>query len=172
MKHFKVILLILSLICLISCNNIEFEKYNGEDLTIGVIGEIPEVREENITFKKITFQDLEETKKLNHYDAIFITKENLEEASNNKYASIYKECIIPFFFIENIKGHLPFVDENFSYEDASQAGNLPVYATGILRNNNELIYNGYGLYDDIESKENIEAVYSIIFKDISDSTGK
>lgn len=59
-KYYKVSIIILSLICLIGCHNIKFEKYDDKNLNIGIIGEISKVRKDNITFNKIGFEDLEE----------------------------------------------------------------------------------------------------------------
>ncbi|MDU1230495.1 MAG: hypothetical protein E6980_10080 [Clostridium sp.] len=59
-KYYKVSIIILSLICLIGCHNIKFKKYDDKNLSIGIIGAIPKVREDNIAFNKIGFEDLEE----------------------------------------------------------------------------------------------------------------
>ncbi|MDU5104511.1 MAG: hypothetical protein E6240_18995 [Clostridium butyricum] len=59
-KYYKVSIIILSLICLIGCHNIKFEKYDDKNLNIGIIGKISKVRKDNITFNKIGFEDLEE----------------------------------------------------------------------------------------------------------------
>ena len=168
-KYFKVSIITLILMCLVGCNNIEFEKYNGESLNIGVIGEIPNVREDIIKFDNIEFKDLLNKNTLSKYDGIFITKENLSEASKKEYASIYNDCVVPFFFIGSTKGHLPFTDENLSYEDVPQLGNPPSYATGIFKDNDELSFVEYGLYNDIENEKSIEDVFSRIFKTISDN---
>ncbi|NFT07568.1 transcription elongation factor GreAB [Clostridium botulinum] len=168
-KYFKVITIIIAVIFLSGCNNIKFEKYTGENLNVGVIGEIPEVREDNVIFNKITFKDLEEKNTLSKYDAIFITKDNLIEASEGKYSSIYKEGIVPFFFIESTKVDIPFIYEELSYEEVPQQGNPPFYAVGIYIKDSKLSSIEYGLYNDIKNKKNIEDVYSRIFKTISEN---
>lgn len=167
-NYFKISVLMLALISIIVCNNIKFEKYNGKNLTIAVIGEVPNVREDIIEFNKIEFDDLEEDIS-SKYDAVFITKDNLLEASQSKYASLYKECKIPIFFIESKKGHIPFTNEELSYEDVPQLSNPPSYVVGLFNNNDELIYKEYGLYNDVENQKNIEDVYSRMFNDISDN---
>ncbi|ACD22483.1 MULTISPECIES: hypothetical protein [unclassified Clostridium] len=168
-KYFKVITIIIAVIFLSGCNNIKLEKYTGENLNVGVIGEIPEIREDNVIFNKITFKDLEEKNTLSKYDAIFITKDNLIEASEGKYSSIYKEGIVPFFFIESTKGDIPFIYEELSYEEVPQQGNPPFYAVGIYIKDSKLSSIEYGLYNDIKNKKNIEDVYSRIFKTISEN---
>ncbi|MBN1068611.1 transcription elongation factor GreAB [Clostridium botulinum] len=167
-KYFKVITILIAVIFLSGCNNTKFEKYTGENLNVGVIGEIPEVREDNVAFNKITFKDLEENI-LSKYDAIFITKDNLIEASEGKYSSIYKEGIVPFFFIEATKGDIPFIYEELSYEEVPQQGNPPFYAVGIYKKDSKLSSIEYGLYNDTENKKNIEDVYSRIFTTISEN---
>ncbi|NFG24342.1 transcription elongation factor GreAB [Clostridium botulinum] len=168
-KYFKAITIIIVVILLSGCNNIKFEKYIGENLNVGVIGEIPEVREDNVAFNKITFKDLEEKNTLSKYDTIFITKDNLIDASEGKYSSIYKEGIVPFFFIESTKGDIPFIYEDLSYEEVPQQSNPPSYAVGIYKKDNKLSSIEYGLYNDIENKKNIEDVYSRIFTTISEN---
>jgi|GEM_PF-1250272 len=105
-----------------------------------------------------------------NYDAIFITKINLSEASQGKYASIYKKSKIPFFFIQTEKSYVPFTEKDLTYDNAPNF-NDQSYATGILynanENGNELTSWGYGLYNDIENQANIEDVYSRIFDTIS-----
>ena len=91
LKFFKTCLLIIFLLCCIAyigIDNIAFKKYNGENLNIAIIGKIPSIREENITFSEINFIDLEDESALNQYDAIFITKENLMEASKENYSTL------------------------------------------------------------------------------------
>lgn len=161
------ILSILSI--LIACSEVQSVKtnpYDGESLTIGIVGEIPEVYEEQVTFEKIQFCDLEKGTFDSQYDAVFITKDNLSEAAQNKYKSIYKKSKIPFFFIQTKKSYVPFTEEDLSYEEVPEI-DAQTYAAGIIYNDNNLKFWGYGLYNDIENKENIKDVYSRIFETIS-----
>ncbi|MEK5644020.1 MULTISPECIES: hypothetical protein [Paenibacillus] len=81
--------------------------YQGRSLKIGVIGEVPTVRESNVTFKQITFDDLEKGGSfLSSYDAVFIMKEELPTAASPQYAKIYKLAGIPFFS-SNLPNILP-----------------------------------------------------------------
>ncbi len=81
-KYYKVSIIILSLICLIGCHNIKFEKYDDKNLNIGIIGEISKVRKDNITFNKIGFEDLEE-------ENILKMKKNIEDV----YSRIFKTIL-------------------------------------------------------------------------------
>jgi len=149
---------------------VKTSQYNNMALSIGIIGEAPKVSEKQVTFTKIRFSDLEKDRFDSKYDAIFITKINLSEASQGKYASIYKKSKIPFFFIQTEKSYVPFTEKDLTYDNAPNF-NDQSYATGILykdnSNSNELTTWGYGLYDDIENQANIEEVYSRIFDTIS-----
>lgn len=154
-RTFDYFLLIAMAMMLLSCNTLQAQStkanlYRGQNLKIGIIGEIPKVREEQIKFERIQFSDLEKDRFDSQYNAIFITKNNLSEASEEKYNPIYKKSKIPFFFIESNKSYVPFIQEGVSYE---KAPNIPdqTYVTGILYNGQNLKYWGYGLYNDIES---------------------
>ncbi|AOZ94073.1 hypothetical protein PNBC_05700 [Paenibacillus crassostreae] len=97
----------------------ETEEYYGKRLNIGVIGQTPEVREEErVEFKGIQFSDLEDKKLISQYDAIIITKKDL------------------------------------SHEDVPYLIELK-YAIGIVYKDENFTGWGYGLYNDIENKENI-----------------
>lgn len=142
--------------------SVETEPYKGRALTIGIIGKAPDVREQQVKFVNLQFSDLEKSK-FTQYDAIFITKDNLSEAAQDKYASIYKESTIPFFFIQSDKSHIPFLEVNLSYEDVPNMGNFN-YATGSLYSM-EMGW-AYGLYNDVENENNIKNAYSRIFEQI------
>lgn len=66
------------LVILAGCTNVEANTvdtplYEGKPLVIGVIGDSPEVREDNVEFRNITFKQLEEGNNLSsEFDAIMI----------------------------------------------------------------------------------------------------
>lgn len=166
-KYFPVVLLILVMLTSCSSDSVYTPPYSGKNLVIGVIGSFPKVREENVKFKKINFNKIEESKNLSsEFGAIFIMKEHLTEAANNKYAAVYKNSGISFFFIESTKSYVPFVNEQFSYEDSPNIEDQ-TYATGIyLTGDGNYQYCGYGLYNDIVNENNIKDVYTRIFTSI------
>jgi hypothetical protein len=156
---------------LTACNgrspqSVKSDIYISEALKIGIIGETPKVSEKQIKFVEIQFTDLDNSTFDSQYDAIFITKDNLTEAAGDKYASIYKESKIPFFFIQTEKGHIPFTEEELSYEEAPEVQDQS-HATGIIVENNKLKYWTYGLYNDIENEDNVKDVYTRIFETIN-----
>lgn len=165
-------LLCIILIVLIAYNvrepkSIKTKPYAGRNLSIGIIGKIPKVREKQVKFTKIQFTDIEKEKFDTGYDAIFITKGNLSEAAKAKYAPIYKKSNIPIFFIDNNKGNTPFTHEELSYEEVPVLDEQ-TYITGILYENNVAKSWGYGLYNDIENEENIKATFTDVFQGISE----
>ncbi|MET3195224.1 hypothetical protein [Bacillus sp. OAE603] len=163
-KYLPIVLLILVMLTGCNSDSVYTPPYDGKNLVIGVIGNFPKVREDNVKFKKINFNKIEEEKNLSSkFDAIFIMKEHLSEAANNRYAAVYKNSGIPFFFIESKKSYLAFVNEQFSYESAPDLGD-PTYATGIYHfGKGKYQYCGYGLYNDKVNENNIKDVYSRIF---------
>jgi hypothetical protein len=165
-------IVIIILIILTACSkkmvqqSVVTDLYDGKDLIIGIIGDTPRVREDNVEFVEIEFFDLEQESFMTQYDAILITKENLSEAAEASYASIYMKSKIPFFFIQNKKSYIPFVKEDLSYEDVPIQDNNS-YATGFIYDNNVLTYWGYCLYNDIENDTNVNDVFTRIFETIT-----
>ncbi|WP_051387579.1 lipoprotein [Peribacillus psychrosaccharolyticus] len=95
----------------------EFKSYNGDQLRIGLIGEPPTIKEKNlIKFTSLELNQLDSSK----YDAIFIMKEYLEQAAEDKYANVYRSTSIPFFFIQSKKSFIPFITKEISYRDADE----------------------------------------------------
>lgn len=150
--------------CSFTTNIDKTEKYVGEELRIGIVGNIPDIRESQVDFEEIDLGFLKEDVFDTKYDAIFITKENLSEASNAEYASVYKKSEIPFYFIGNDKSYVNFIEEDLSYEDEPDKQN-GMHITGLLYIKNK--YWGYGLYNDTISEINIKGAYSRVFEDIS-----
>lgn len=149
----------------------EFELYEGKELSIAVLGTKPEVEEEQVDFQEITFDEFT-TEELNKFDAVFIMKENLEEAAESQYAPIYSDTHIPFFFIENNKDAYPFIDADLAYEDAREIPDHNYYATSFLKTPyDEERTVRYGLYNDEVSEENIREAFSRMFKTVEQSSG-
>ena len=174
MKKILVCIIFILQFILVACSQseaqaIEFDSYDGRNLTIGVIGKAPDIREKDfVEFKEIQFPDLKDT--ATEYDAIIITEENLSEAADDKYITIYEETKVPYFFIRSNKSYMPFVYEG-SYEEAPDYMEL-AYAIGILYKDGELSSWAYGLYNDIESEDNIQYAFTNIFKTIDEYSGK
>ena len=175
-KGFKLasyFLLITLFLSLSACSpHPKFDVYTGKALSIGVIGEPPEVKEEQVQFHRISFDDLMD-KNLDSYDAIFIMKEKLSQAGENQYSEIYLTSAKPFFFIA-AKSHIPFTEVDIDFDDSSWENwnwspeDSSVYASGMMSNPEKDLFKswGYGLYNDTKTEENITDVYSRIFMTI------
>ncbi|SFL38461.1 hypothetical protein SAMN04487943_101282 [Gracilibacillus orientalis] len=146
----------------------ETNIYQGEHLTIGVLGETPPIREENVTFHNISLDHLinNSTPELNHIDGIFIIKKYFEEVSQEEYVAFFSETEIPIVFIESEKSFVPFIDKDLKYSDAPTFEDQ-MYAVGI-KNIGNMKYDtwGIGLYNDTKNASNIKRAYSNIFRKI------
>ena len=172
-KNLKTIILTLVVLtwfssCTINSDAVDSAPYSGEALVIGVVGEVPEIRENQIDFKEINLDTLKNNQFNFTYDGILIMKNHFEEASKDEYASIYKRSSVPIFFIESKKSYVSFITKDLSYENVSISDELN-YATGIFVLGEEMKYWGYGLYNDVQNEPNIKDVYSRIFRDIKSS---
>ncbi len=175
MKKLKFYLFLVLIFCILTAcsksipQSVDTEQYHGKNLSIGVIGQTPKLHElEQVEFIEIQFSDLEE-ELVSQFDAIIISEDNLSEASQAQYTSIYKKSEIPYFFIQSDKSYIPFIQVDLSYEDVPNLSESE-YAIGILYDDNDFTYWGYGLYNDIENQENIDDVYTRIIQTISQNS--
>lgn len=173
MKQKLFYLFIAILIILTGCNDSNKQSTSNsstssdtkEELRIGVIGNQPDVNENNVSFVDIELTDLKKEQELSSLNAIFIMKDHLSEAADSQYASVYKKLKIPTFFIESTKGYVPFVTEDLTYEGAPDMDNTS-YATGFLNTGKVYNYWEYNLNNDKLNDKNIKEVYNNIFDTI------
>ncbi|MDR4888339.1 hypothetical protein RGU12_12415 [Fredinandcohnia sp. QZ13] len=168
-KIIMLLLLVLSILSACSTDKNEIKDsplYEGENLTIGVVGKAPKVREKNIVFKNLELKDLSQENLSSQYNAVFIMKEHLSEAAKAPYAKIYKTSGIPFFFIESKKIYVAFTEENLGYEETADTVGKE-YASGYYQSGDKGEYWEYGLYNDTVNQANIEDVFSRIFMTVS-----
>ncbi|MHA6252956.1 hypothetical protein [Oceanobacillus sp. CAU 1775] len=138
--------------------------YKGPSLNVGVIGEEPDVREKNVHFHTITFNDLKEDGP--GFDAIIIMKDLLKEAADDKYIEVYQDLKIPIFFVESQKSYVPFITEGLTYDKVPDM-NIHVYFTGILfRTKDDFQVWEFELYNNVKSSINILKTYSSLFETI------
>ncbi|SFC00684.1 hypothetical protein SAMN04488102_102175 [Alkalibacterium subtropicum] len=155
-----------------SNSNTNTNPYTGDALRISIIGDIPDVSEDNISFSTVTFDDLaDENNAMNvQGDALFIMPENLVEASDDKYVNAYEKLGIPVFFIGTTKAHSPFVFKGPTYQNVADVYPKS-YAAGYLYHS----VNDYGEHWIFEGGEEgeelteneIKNIYSDIFRTIS-----
>ena len=165
-------LLLLLLIVLVGCTEKlpEFEEYTGRTLEIAVIGAAPDVRETNVTFEEFPMDDLLFID-FSKYDAVFIMKEHLEDASAAKYAEVYNGSKIPFFFIESTKGSFPFSDAEALYSNSHELNSGNDFAGGYMPSSDSQSGGkryGFGLYNDLKNEETVKGTYSTIFNKIQE----
>ncbi len=161
-RNFVFVFLLLSL-TLPACTSVKFEQYEGKPLTILVIGEPPQVREKQVNFTTISFDDLN-TRDLENYDAVFIMEEHLKQAAESQYAEIYSHSPTPFFFVSTTS-HVPFTHKDIEYEDIWDWSPGNIYIAGVLKLNEDDSREswGFGLYNETKTEKHIEDVYSRIF---------
>ncbi|MBD8069626.1 hypothetical protein [Bacillus sp. PS06] len=147
-----------------------FELYEGRPLEIAVIGEPPEVNEEQVVFREISFDQIA-SEELDSYDAVIIRENNLSEAAEGKYADIYLNSTIPFFFI-SANNHIPFTVKETGYNESWHwtTGKGESYAVGVLliKESESLKSWGFSIGDDYNEDEHIKDIYSSIFKEIDE----
>ncbi|WP_335871266.1 hypothetical protein [Bacillus sp. 2205SS5-2] len=91
--------------------------------------------------------------------------------SESRYADVYLNSNLPFFFIEATTSYRPFIDKDLIYEDDLDLKEISNhYAIGFLSSDGAKDTHWYyGLYNDKESVENFKEMYSRIFSTIEDS---
>ncbi|WP_378210956.1 putative periplasmic lipoprotein [Anoxybacteroides rupiense] len=156
----KWFIFITSLLLLSACSqppHFDSPIYSGEALTIGIVGEPPNVREKSISFIPLSMEDVLK-KNFQNVDAVLIHKRYLKEAAKPPYADIYLQSSVPFVFIESEKVYLAFVDRELSYEKAHQMKSGD-YFIGFYKDT----YFGVGLYNHIKNEKMIQDGYSRLF---------
>ncbi|WP_342429944.1 hypothetical protein [Neobacillus sp. FSL H8-0543] len=146
----------------------EFELYKGKPLNIAVVGELPEIKEKQVSFSEFSLEKLMlMSNDLDSYDAIFIMQENLTQAAKSQYADIYLNSTIPFFFI-SAKSHIPFTVKDTEYNESWDWTPGNSYAVGVLKSTEDdsLKNWGFGLYNDEMTEEHKKEIYSRIFKQV------
>lgn len=169
-------LLMIFAVVLVACNKDEIKSdiYEGKDLSIAIVGEKPEIREENVSFTEKTLEEISQNVEdiSNEFDAVFIMPTQFLHADDDKFVKTYKSLAIPTFFIDSKKRHLPFTTEGMTYLNAPEIEGENSYAVGYLFSGTEKEYKDdvwrYSLYNDVRNEVNIKDVYTNIFKTINE----
>lgn len=140
--------------------------YTGRALNIAVVGSFPDIREENIRFETITLPELISMEYTKEYDALFIRKEYLEEASQYQYAEVYQNSSIPTFFFETKKLDIPFMIADQQYEDVDI--NIDYnYIVGTLdMEDGKWMRWEYDIYEKKDERRNRQKLLSEVFRTI------
>ncbi|MYL57839.1 hypothetical protein GLW20_09995 [Virgibacillus halodenitrificans] len=150
------------------------EPYEGTSLELAVVGKEPDVREKQLNFSEISLEELYNTP-TDNYDAVFIMKEHLYEASKEKYIEMYRDKEMPFFFVESKASHVPFIkmENPESYEQtAEKIDDTQNFISGILYVGGEKEYRSwkfsYPIQDSEIIRDDVQGIYSAVFKVIDD----
>ncbi|GGD13571.1 hypothetical protein [Pontibacillus salipaludis] len=153
-----------------SSKNADVEPYNGQTLKVAVVGTSPKVREDNVRFNEISFKKLRNGE-LSTYDAVFVMKENLAEASQSQYVNVYKKHEIPFFFIA-AKNSIPFILKSEEYSEFWKWTSGTMYTSGVIYKPKEygsFKHMGVYLRDGEKTEQNLYSMYSSVFKMIEET---
>lgn len=150
-------LILLSLLALIvsGCVSHYFksEREDSEEyLEIAVVGEVPAINKAQIHLTAVvSIEEARDNAEL--FDAIMITPDVFDIASEDEYIEVYKNSGVPIIFFDSEKRHFPFVTEDMSYETAEwEAFDNKSHTTMFL-------------YD---AEKNIEDVWYFYLKDVSE----
>ena len=141
-------------------------KYDGAPLEIGVVGDIPEIKNEKIHLETLSFEALSDNSKKvsENFNAIMITPKAFEEASNDKFINVYEGLDIPIVFFDSAKTHKPFVHQGLTYDSAYEylknGSHTTVYRYDAKINKEDAWY----FY--LENQKEVDALYTEIFKKI------
>ena len=160
------VILILAVLFLVACDNNEI-KYDGKLLNIAVIGESPELGNDKIHFEQLSLEQFKEdtfnvSKK---FDAIMVTPEMFETASDDTYVNSYQTSEMPIIFFNSNKRHLPFIRDGLTYETADfDALDNGSHTTIYLYNMNEDKDDSWFFYLDNQKK--INELYTEMFQKV------
>jgi hypothetical protein len=162
----KIVLSILSIVaCMIisACSN-EKVSYEGPSLNVAVIGDIPDIHNENIQFKQISLEAFRtDAQKVSaQYDAVMITPTMFEKASNDQVAAAYERAAVPIIFFDSEKRHLPFVNKGMTYDTANMAS--------LQNGSHTTVYmptSADAWYFSLDSQQHVDQLYKEIFERVA-----
>lgn len=147
-------------------------KYDGEELTLAVAGEFPEIRENNIHFEEI---ELESVLQINdeNFDGILIMEEHLSKAANEEYRDVYEEIDVPILFVGteaqavpfmNLESEIPYEVQADRINDAGNFISALWYGEG-WEENGVTTYNfAFPIENNEYQQDKTEEVFSAVFK--------
>lgn len=164
--------MIISLLLLASCSN-QDANYQGASLNIAVIGDIPEMNNEKITFKKLTLEEFNEKylEAASGLDAVMITPAMFQKASEDRFIEVYNNSKLPIIFFDSPKRHLPFVNDSITYnaaqwESLNNGSHTTVYINNHLADSDENKEDAWYFY--LKDEKKINKLYEEVFKKIEE----
>ncbi|MYL32940.1 hypothetical protein GLW05_04950 [Pontibacillus yanchengensis] len=153
-------------------SNNSSDLYKGTPLTIAIIGDTPNVKEEQVNFHEIKLSEVINIPK-NKYNAVFIMEEYLGEAAHKKYRDAYQSLEVPVFFVRSKASHMPFInmENQISYEKyEDRVNDTQDFITGLWYPKSKEEFKtfrfGYRVENDEFQRDNVQGVYSSVFKKI------
>ncbi|MEK5215981.1 amino acid oxidase [Psychrobacillus sp. FSL H8-0487] len=166
MMGMRKVILILAVLFLVACDNNEIQ-YDGKLLNIAVIGELPELENDKIHFKQLSLEQFKEDtfNVAKKFDAIMVTPELFEPASDDTYVNSYQTSEMPIIFFNSNKRHLPFVRDGLTYETADfDALDNGSHTTIYLYNMIEEKDDAWFFY--LDNQKNINELYREMFQKV------
>ena len=160
------VILILAVLFLVACDNNEIQ-YDGKLLNIAVIGESPELENDKIHFEQLSLEQFKEDtfNVAKKFDAIMVTPELFEPASDDTYVNSYQTSEMPIIFFNSNKRHLPFVRDGLTYETADfDALDNGSHTTIYFYNMNEDKDDSWFFY--LDNQKNINELYTEMFQKV------
>lgn len=139
--------------------------YSGEPLRIAVIGEIPMVASEQVTFKEVEAAALKNNPQ--EYDAFFVTDVHFEELASDEWTDTFKRIPVPVFFIGLDVQAFIFTERDMDYKSQGYEANS--HTQGFIGEAAGGMSWGYG--DPIESTDPADApkeIFKLIFEDVEE----
>lgn len=120
LKKITLLFFVTYVISIAGCSNslnrsdINTSDYQGEELVIGIVGDVPDTENPMITYEKLTLENFDKDEQLD--GLIFNNKHMFQDLSYSKYTTIFQEMNIPVFFVGLNKPFYVFLQEDLNYD--------------------------------------------------------
>lgn len=141
--------------------------YDGADLEIAIIGELPSSKFQNITFDAVNPESLVNNPK--HYDAYFVTERYFEELATDEWTRTFKNMQVPVFFLGLDVQAFIFFEDNMDYNDQASPATSQVQGFVQVTDNGEETMKTWDIGDSASSTELADIAdktYIILFNEI------
>lgn len=142
------------------------DRYEGRELTIGAIGELPDFSFDHVVFREAKPADLRENS--GEYNAFFITEEYFKELSTDEWTAVFQSISTPVFFLNNNYNAVVFQSDGIDYrEGAWESTKNTEGFVGEAFGETDIMSWGYGSPTPSEAPADVPAHYfHLMFKDI------
>ena len=157
------VILFLAVLFLAACSNNEIQ-YDGKLLKIAVIGETPELENEKVHLEQLSLEQFREDtiNVAQKFDAMIVTPESFEVASDDTYVDSYRNAEMPIIFFDSNKRHYPFVNGGLTYETNFNSLDNGSHTTIYLHNLREDKDDAWFFY--LDNKKDLNELYTEVFQ--------